>query len=255
MMKSKYKIVYLDIDGTIRNDSCEISDRTKNVIKTLTDNGVLVVICSGRNRNYCMRISKECNASNYVVATNGSDVYDYNEDKVIFYNLINNKICEDIFNLSKMIDVKCYAFTNGNKVDNYHENICQCVINTPDIKKIRKIKEFISLNKDIKIVNQSKCLVDSKFEFYGYYFIDIGKYNTSKGYGIYQLNKYLNINKSKAVAIGDSFNDISMFDNVSLSIAMGNATTEVKNKASIITDSNNFDGVANSLIKIFDLKI
>mgnify|MGYP000240147162 FL=1 len=66
-----YKIVFVDIDGTLRNDNQEITTRTKQAIKKLMDRGILVVIASGRPRKYTENISRETNASRYIIISNG----------------------------------------------------------------------------------------------------------------------------------------------------------------------------------------
>ena len=58
-----YKIIFVDIDGTLRKNDKTISDRTIKAIKSITEKGILVVLCSGRPQKYTENISKKCNAS------------------------------------------------------------------------------------------------------------------------------------------------------------------------------------------------
>ena len=53
----KIKIIFIDIDGTIRSDKKRISLKTRYIIKKLTKKGIIIVICSGRNRNFTKNIS------------------------------------------------------------------------------------------------------------------------------------------------------------------------------------------------------
>ena len=64
------------------------------------------------------------------------------------------------------------------------------------------------------------------------------------------LCKYCNINSKETIAIGDDYNDVPMFQEVGLAIAMGNANDDVKAKADLVTKTNNEDGVAFILEKL-----
>ena len=69
-----YKIIFIDIDGTLRNDKKEITDRTKVAIHKIVEKGIPVVICSGRPRQYTKKVSQEALASNYIIVCNGGEI-------------------------------------------------------------------------------------------------------------------------------------------------------------------------------------
>jgi hydroxymethylpyrimidine pyrophosphatase-like HAD family hydrolase len=69
----------------------------------------------------------------------------------------------------------------------------------------------------------------------------------NKGIALEMISEYYNIEINEIACIGDSENDIYMFDKVKYSVAMENALPEVKNKALYITKSNDDDGVAYAL--------
>ena len=81
-----YKIIFIDIDGTLRNDKKEITEKTKETIRKTVEKGIYVVICSGRPTKYVEEVSKEALASNYVIGCNGGEIYDYEEKKMIYVN-------------------------------------------------------------------------------------------------------------------------------------------------------------------------
>ena len=109
------------------------------------------------------------------------------------------------------------------------------------------IKEEIDVMKDIEIVNLSKCLVNDKLPKEKPFFLDITCKGTSKGNAIKKLCEYLRIDLKDSVAIGDSYNDITMFEVVGHSVAMGNAPEDIKKMVDKVTDTNNEDGVAKFL--------
>ena len=67
-----YKAIFIDIDGTLRDDNKEISKRTKEMIKDIAGLGILVIICSGRPYKATVEISKDVFASNIIISSNRS---------------------------------------------------------------------------------------------------------------------------------------------------------------------------------------
>ena len=74
-----YKAIFIDIDGTLRNDKKEISIRTKEIIKKFVEKGILIVICSGRQNKNVEQISIEASCSPYIITSNGAQVFDYEQ--------------------------------------------------------------------------------------------------------------------------------------------------------------------------------
>lgn len=81
--------------------------------------------------------------------------------------------------------------------------------------------------------------------------IDVMKKNSSKGNGIEILAKHLNIKKEEIVVMGDGGNDLSMFEVAGYKVAMANGSEILKSKADYVTATNDEDGVAKALEKIF----
>ena len=106
--------------------------------------------------------------------------------------------------------------------------------------------------KEVEIKNQSKALTNPNIMPNETTYYDIADINTSKGLGVREFCKYYNLDQKETIAIGDDYNDISMFKEVGLSVAMGNANDDVKSKADIITKTNNEDGVAVFLEKLIE---
>lgn len=81
-------------------------------------------------------------------------------------------------------------------------------------------------------------------------FFDVANVGVSKGNGIKNFCKNLNIDLKDTIAIGDEDNDISMFNVVGYKVAMGNGSKELKKYADEITETNDNDGVAVFLEKL-----
>lgn len=97
-----YKLVAVDLDGTMLNSYGMVTDNTKNVIKKVINNGTDVIIASGRPIDSIKTIAKEIGSENYFIAGNGALIYDIKNDEVIYEKFMTKekvleviKICEE----------------------------------------------------------------------------------------------------------------------------------------------------------------
>lgn len=276
-----YKLIFIDIDGTLRNSKREISQRSINIIKKLKDIDIKVVLASGQSVGKVQNISEQCGASEYIIASSGAEVINCKTNEEISVSGLSIDNCQKIYELCEENKVGCilhignelllnnYNFNidnsnikctiiKSNIVDHIKEQnktITQCVILDTNIEKILKIKNEIDKMNDVKIINQSKCLTNNIFPLIDHCFIDIAALDASKGNAASKLANYLNIPLNDTIAIGDDRNDIELFKMVGYSVAMGNAIPAIKDIANYITLSNDNDGVAVFLEKLYsDIK-
>ena len=264
-----YKIIFIDIDGTLRNDQKKTTERTKNAIHKVIEKGIYVVICSGRPGEYVEEVSKEALASSIIISCNGGEIYDYRKKETICMHDLEKEEVIKLWNLAEKYDTQIIIISNGKRfvrkqtddqTDIFLEQpiekfvmdhpITQCVFSSLELERIQNIKEEINDVKHIEVVNLSKCLVDDKLPKEKPFFLDITRNGTSKGKAIKKLCEYLKINLKDSIAIGDSFNDLTMFETVGHSVVMGNAPDEIKKMVNEVTDTNNEDGVAKFLEKL-----
>ena len=263
-----YKIIFIDIDGTLRNDRKEITEKTKEAIHKVVEKGMHVAICSGRPGKYVEEVSKEALASSYVIGCNGGEIYDYEEKKMIYVNALENEEVITLWHMAEKYDVQLIMISNGKRIvrkqtddktdiilEELIENfvidnpVTQCVFSSMELESIQSIKEEINL-KNLGIVNLSKCLINNELPKEKPFFLDVTCKGTSKGEAIKKMCEYLKIDLKDSIALGDSYNDLSMFDVVGHSVAMGNAPDDIKRIVDEVTDSNNEDGVAKFLEKL-----
>ncbi|MBO5348335.1 MAG: HAD family phosphatase [Clostridia bacterium] len=257
------KTIFIDIDGTLRNNKKEITEETKKSIKMAKEKGFRIIICSGRARKYTENISKECKASEIIIASNGSDVYDYKNQKSIFLNNISNEICMKLNKLSKEYGITLYIdtengqYTNNKKQESmnveFYEDFENLIIKSKVIhahfggNDFDKMKELFN---EVKKIDNIKIGNDEIYCFKDSYFIFISSENSNKGHAIIELCKILDIDLKETIAIGDDYNDIDMFKVAGYTVAMENAVQEIKEIANEITVSNDENGVAKFLNKI-----
>lgn len=265
-----YKAIFIDIDGTLRNSKRQLTDKTREIVKKVTEKGILVILCSGRPRKHAENVSRQANASKYIITSNGSGIYDYEDNKTISINCMDKQECIELYKIAESISAKIMMNGESGRVVNRitdfdgtekqldqtieeyveNNNIEQCVITDRDFQKIKKIKPLIEKLKKVEIKNQHKSLTDETTPKEGNIYYDIADIQSNKGNAIIKLCKLLNIDLKDTVAIGDEYNDLSMFQIVGYSVAMGNANEKIKAQVNEVTLSNDEDGVAVFLEKL-----
>lgn len=268
-----YKIIFIDIDGTLRNKNKEITQRTKKAIKNVVDKGIIVVLASGRPRKYTQNVNKEAGASQYIISSNGGNVYDCKERKNLYTNVMDKQAILEIYKLANKENIRLMmnvgegrVVTKLKYIDNserelkedinkfvQENDVCQCVISDSDYEKVKQLRDKVAKLKNVEIKYQTKTLLDETLPIAEATTFDVANTNTSKGNAAKRLCNILNIDLKDAIAIGDDENDIKMLQAVGLSIAMENATDKVKKYADKVIKSNEEDGVAIFLEQFFNI--
>lgn len=255
------KCILLDIDYTLTKNDGSLTDYTKEIIKKAKEQGIYVILCTGRSNIHAIQRSKDSNASPIVIADNGAIIYNYENNEILYKNEITKDILNKIWNISLKDNVDCvlnaidtryrhikfadskYIKTNSyiNDINELQECVTQIVISSRDYKSMMNFKKELENISELEITNTN--LYSNKEK--DYYFYDINKKGNSKGKSIMKLIDRLNINIDEVVCFGDSMNDKSMFNVCINTVAMNNAEKELKKMAKYVTDySNDEDGVA-----------
>ena len=100
--ENMYKLVAVDLDGTMLNSYGVVTEKTKNAIKQCIERGIDVIIASGRPIDSIKTIAKEINSEKFFIAGNGALIYDIQKDEIIYEKSIKKqkvleiiKICEE----------------------------------------------------------------------------------------------------------------------------------------------------------------
>lgn len=265
------KVVFIDVDGTLRNDKQEISERTLKVLEKVKEKNYEPILCTGRPLDYAKKLNDIINGSQYIIYNNGAGIYDGGKNEVLYENPMKVKSLLELYsfikdNLRFILSCNGTRYVNMIKhhdgsetlfdlpLDKFLQNnkVIALTIASPDWDIIKKLEHQINNVESVKIINRHKSLVDSDFPRTGTIFYDIIDVNSSKGNAVKYFCNMFNISKKNRIAIGDDSNDISMFDECGTKVAMGNALPALKKIADYITDDNNNDGVAKFLEQLLN---
>ncbi len=268
------KTVFIDIDGTLRNSKRKLTKRTIDVLKKVKEKGINCYLATGRPRWKTKAVCLEAGMGDFIISTTGSDIYNLKTNEVVFQQQMDKTALKKIYEIAMKHSslIKFQAgfdiITNKKKtpkhpyrkllpqnIDFFLENsvITQVLVEDYDIEKVKSLYKEISKIKEVKITNHTKVLFDKDINWTGKEtaYIDINSPNVSKGEAIKILCKKLNIDLEDTICIGDSQNDVSMFEVAGKSVVMGNAKQEIKKFADVVTLSNDEDGVAKFLEQEF----
>lgn len=107
-----YKLIAIDLDGTLLNSYGEISLKNRESIKYAIDKGVEVVLASGRDPQTMKKMSLELGIKNFLIAGNGASIYDIKKDKNIYENFIEKEKALKVIKLCKENSIFFNVYTN-----------------------------------------------------------------------------------------------------------------------------------------------
>lgn len=269
----KYKLICMDMDGTLLNDKKQVSERAIRAINKAHDIGVKVVIATGRIFVSAEFYGDIIGVKAPIIASNGAYIREKDCDRAIYeeglgkenylmivqllkkYHIVPHFYTEDTIYTEEIIH-SSLTYKNANKtlplnrqvkivvVDDWNKlfqeenpRIIKAMAVGTNEEKIKAAKaEFINLDKFQVVSSYKNCF-------------EVMAKTTSKGNALKKICDYYGIHRNEIISIGDNENDISMIKFAGLGVAMGNAEAEVKDIADYVTATNEEDGVAKVIEK------
>ena len=260
---SNYRLIALDVDGTLITDDHQITARTKETIRTVCEAGAQIVLCTGRGPLSTLPILAELGLTGTVITHNGAATIHSANRTVMNQFAFRIEEVARIIHYCKQHDIQ---FDANAAYELYVEQISEearemyrkyfadpievgdILSLTEPIVKLSICAEGAVLDKlteDWPHIGNPKLRMIRSGEF----FIDVMHPEANKGNALAQLAGELGIAASEVLAIGNYFNDIEMITFAGMGIAMDNSPEGVKASADAMTASNNEEGVSEALIR------
>lgn len=266
----KYKLLVLDVDGTLLNDAKEITKRTLSALLKIQQMGVRVVLASGRPSYGLMKVAKTLELGNYggfILSYNGCQIINVQNGEILFERRINPEMLP-------YLEKK--ARKNGFALFTYHDNLI--LTNNSDDEHVLDEAEL----NDLVVIEEEefstaidfapcKCMLVSddeaalvaleehwKKRLSGVldvfrsepFFLEVVPCSVDKANTLGALLEHLGVKREEVMAIGDGTCDVAMLQLAGMGVAMGQAPDSVKACADYITASNEEDGVAAAVEKM-----
>lgn len=270
------KLVALDLDGTLFDNSSHISERNLTAIRSITDKGIHVVISTGRPFEGIPFDQIKGTGINYAITANGSGIYEISTGKCLYEYAMDEELVTPILNFLLTRDIHMDAFIGGKGY-----TPVQCVETAQKLTVPSSIKNYIittrtRLDNILQFIHENQLKVQKMtLNFYpaadgtlidretvrkflvsnpsittvcgGYNNLEFTRADANKGVGLRKLAEILGVNPDATMAIGDTENDLAIIEAAGIGVAMGNATDAVKARADYVTTTNTKDGVAAAI--------
>lgn len=261
------KLLTIDMDGTLLTDRKKVTEKNMLALKKAAQNGVIVVPVTGRSFDCLPRQLIGQDFYRYVIASNGARIYDTREKKTLYSSLIPQKNAINLLLEGKKHGLGLTArVENQTIVEGAMLNLKARLIYKKDSQDSIKTKDIVQvikqMNSDVEEV-QLFCFDEKKKWWakdiaqrnkdynstFGRIYVEIYNKNASKGIALRTLADILGISKSEIMSIGNGENDLAMFEESGIKIAVDNAELCLKERADFIVASNNMSGVAEAIEK------
>jgi hypothetical protein len=269
----EYKMIALDLDGTLNNDDKVITPRTRDALMAVQEQGVIVALVSGRQAPGLQREADALHLEDYHglrISYNGGRIQDATTGQILFDCAIDNETAVSFLRhleawpeLSPIVDDGKYIYTTDARrhkvMDECRNNNMQVrlVDNIADAVDFAPVKILTAAPNDILVPHLADIRrgFEDKLSFVqsAPWFYEATMKGVSKSSALGQACARLGIEQSEVMAFGDAQNDMSMLDFAGYGVAMGNACDELKAMADEITATNNEDGIAITLARHFDI--
>ncbi len=250
-----YRLVALDLDGTLFNDKDKVSNRNMQAIEMCHENGIETVVATGRPPRFTFEKIPQKLLKEYCICYNGAKIFF--DGNLIYEKRIDSvvvmKVIETLLEMDELVQI---VLESDNKIycnfdpDNHWGDISYESFESLECSRVYKIL----------VMNQDKIDYKQLYNLYGDQcnmirtykgeLIEIMPKDVSKYQAIKWVANRENISTKEIIAFGDDLNDFEILDGVGLGVAMGNGHQELKNIADQVTLSNLEDGVAVCLEKI-----
>lgn len=258
-----YQLIAIDMDGTLLNETKEISERNKEAIRRAKEMGRHVVIATGRPlvgiRKYLEELEMNGDGD-YVIAFNGALVQEAKSGRVIAKITLSWQDYQDLYPVSQALGVHIQALSEhhvmtpvANPYTDVEANINDIeteIIAVSEVDPSMTIVKVMFVDEPEKLDAAVQNLPEWVKEKYTIVrssdiFLEFLDKRVNKGTGVEALANELGVAQEKVICVGDAGNDIAMISFAGLGVAMANAFDEVKEIADVITKSNEEDGVAH----------
>lgn len=263
-----YKLIAMDLDGTLNNDEKRITEKTLNALLEAQKKGIRLALASARPSPGLYKerdILQMAENGGILMSYNGGRIVEAGTGKVLFETAMDVETARSVLKFLEKLSVtpilddgvQFYVTDpEGYKVQ------YECWNNQMECVRVDDLAEYLSFApvKILMSVQRSQLpAVQEKITTFlpesltvvqtAPFYLEVIPKTINKGQGVRDICKMLGLHTGEVIAFGDAANDIPMLEAAGMGVAMGNAQQPVKDAADFVTTSNNEDGIAYALEK------
>lgn len=265
-MRNEYRLIALDMDGTLLNSRHEITPRAKRAIETILEQGKQVVFSTGRCIGEMETYLEAFPGMGYLICESGACVYDLQKKKSLARIPISPRLVCKIISCIEDADIMA-SFFMGNRsfmdaaymsrleefgLGGLDEVFDRSVVRVAALfdfyrenpLEVEKINLFFNNRKDraATLTKMSRLPLSLASSLAGN--LEINDLKADKGEGLRILCRHLGIPMEQVIAVGDNSNDIGLLKAAGLPVAVGNAIPGIRALAKVVVADCDHDGAA-----------
>jgi hypothetical protein len=266
---TSYKLLVLDVDGTLIGPGAYPSQGVTEAIAAAKAKGVQVALGTGRATEACYHLFRHLELDGLHIVFEGAAVVEWPSNDIVFLQALPPRAAQRLVELSREQDlfVEVYAHDyyfiekDGQLAKQQQEKLRIKPLVTDLMSLVSRIKivkaQLLAVNQEEKqrvdLITQEMqplCKISWSLDPSNniYFGNAISRY-VSKGSALQDVMDYQGLDPSQVIAIGDSFNDLPVFEVVGTKIAMGHAPPELQKLATWVAPTVDDDGVATAIEK------
>ena len=267
-MDLKYRLIAIDLDGTLVNQEGIIHSSSKRAIQRAIGSGVKVVLATGRMYRPSTRFAQELELSTPIICYQGALIQEPYSENALWHKPLSVPTAQQVIEQVRQIGAQLYVYVDD---EIYVEEITErgqryAQRNGVELNLVKDLVAFLKRQPTVIVAwgeaAEIDCVVTRLDANFGSSllvtksyptFCEIGHPASGKGNALKYLAELLGIEQSQTVAIGNGPNDISMLKWAGLGIVIGSAPGEVTAAANWVVDSDTEDSFAEAVEKLLDM--
>ena len=264
----KYKLLVLDLDGTLTNNKKEITEYTRNTLIEAQEEGVKIVLASGRPTYGIAPIAEKLELKKYggyILSYNGGEIINWQTGEMMYENVLPDEVLPYLYQCSRDNDFAIVTYKDKYVITEHPDDeyvLKEALLNVMETKKVENFLDAIDfpvpkcliVGEASRLAELEKTMHEALKDKMGVYrsepyFLELVPKGIDKAQSLSVLLQKIGYTREEMIAVGDGFNDKSMIEYAGLGVAMANAQEVVKQSADYITLSNEEDGVAHVVKK------
>jgi Cof subfamily protein (haloacid dehalogenase superfamily) len=267
-----YKLLAIDLDGTLLDDNSKIPHENLAAIKKALDIGVKVVLSSGRSPSAIRQFENELeliSTGNFSIAFNGGVIYDTSTQTVFRELMLEKTLANSFISEINKYDTTILIYLNSQVtinreiegMDSYGQAHKLDIVIEKNLTSIDRDISSLMIHGEnrllLKIENHLSNMFNDKAHicFSHPEYLEIGNIKANKGVALKELATHLKIDMDDVIAVGNNHNDVSMIKEAAIGVAVANADHKLKDVSNYITKTTNNEGAIKEVIDKFILDI
>ncbi len=269
---SDYTLLAFDLDGTLLNSRGQILESSKQAIQCAREQGVKVVLVTGRHHVAVRPYHHELGLDTPVVCCNGAYIMDFAQGKPVYSNPLPKDKARQIIAMARDFDMDMLMYVNDamtfERLNPHMEKMCAWALQQPEqvrptirqiddilqtMESAESIYKFVLSHRDqhhfLSAYQQLAACGDFSCERSWVDRMDIANTGNSKGATLKRLADQWNIAPANIIAVGDNDNDITMVAMAGLGVAMGESSEPLRAQADIQIGSHDDDSIAQLIAR------